>query len=153
MGRRPCQQPARRRVAFSFSRVPAGDDFLRSYGWASGYLNGKPDFDAIQAAVGLEHWFPQYKLASQEIHANAKPLYWNLAAGRQDKYLLVGPSNEGLAEAVHPIILSLNMVSAALVNECPGGRRALALKVLGSLAEQVGASLLESHERVERAKT
>jgi hypothetical protein len=119
-----------------------GDEFERPYGWAHGAVKGKPTFDAIQAAVELDHWHPRIKLASQETHAEAKPTYWNLSAGTQDKGLLVGSSPEGLAEALHPMMISLNMASASLVAQWPSDSRILHLKVLDELAGRGGEALL-----------
>lgn len=122
-----------------------GKEFTKEYGWAHGAVKGKPTFDAIQRAVNLEHWHPRYKLASQEAHAEAKATYWNLSAGPQSDFLLVGQSTEGLAEALHPMMLSLNMVTGALVELWPTDSRLLHVAVLVDLADMGGDALVREH--------
>ena len=104
-----------------------GVEFVGDHGWAHEYVNGRPSFFAIQEKVDRKHWFPKYKVASQEIHANAKPLHWNLAAGRQDNLLLVGQSDEGLADVLHPMMLSRNVISAILTKLTTQGKTLLTL--------------------------
>jgi len=123
-----------------------GKEFAKDYGWADGYVNGRPTFDAIQTAVNLQHWQPRYKLACQEIHAAAKPLYFNLSAGLQRDFLLVGPSDQGVPEALHPVLLSTKMVTACLVAEFPDVERTFCLFVLDSLANRAGEALIREFE-------
>lgn len=55
-----------------------GKDYGNNLGWASETLkNRDPKINHIEAAIGLEHMRPYYRLASHNVHANPKGIFLN----------------------------------------------------------------------------
>ena len=100
-----------------------GKEFLSSYGWASGFVNGKqkePSFWDIEEAVQFERLRPYYKLASATVHAGPKGAFWRLGMLPADgDGLLAGASNAGLDEAGRLTALSLGWACVPLIQLHP----------------------------------
>jgi hypothetical protein len=77
--------------------VRYGSDFRQNYAWARPALlrqnqNRKGDkigFDHLQAAVNVEHWTPDYRMASHAVHPSATFIQFNLGS-RQDVPVMLG---------------------------------------------------------------
>lgn len=120
--------------------------FKRDYGWAQtcfpNLTKRAVTLRDLEAAVQLDFWRPRYVLASQSVHPSAKGAYWNLAAGPMRNFMLVGPSDQGIPEALHGMFLSLNHVSACLVVEWGNLERLTHLEILRELESRAGEALL-----------
>ena len=90
-----------------------------SYGWAAEALKVvKPTFRDIEASISLDHLRPYYKMASYNVHASAKGLYFNLGLNNDDQTLLAGPSNLGFVDPCIFTALSIcQITSNLLLNE------------------------------------
>lgn len=76
-----------------------GQTFVHPYGWASKRLNHKkPTFKELQRAAGRASLSRYYKVASFNIHAGARSLFFNLSSMGDQDILVVGRSNAGLVE-------------------------------------------------------
>ncbi|MES0397959.1 MAG: DUF5677 domain-containing protein [Syntrophobacteria bacterium] len=114
-----------------------GKSYKNNYGWASSILQkDNPTFRDIEESVKLDYLRPFYKLASHNVHANPKGVYFKLGLypNSQD-ILLAGPSNTGLADPAHNMAISLTQITITLPsvtiivrqllpkNQCRGRRR------------------------------
>lgn len=94
-----------------------GKDFSGSYGWAAKKLNVKnPNFSTLEAAVGIDHLRPYYKMASHNVHANPKGINFRLGLSDGPKMFLSGPSNFGLSDPGQGVAISLGQVNVALLH-------------------------------------
>jgi hypothetical protein len=80
------------------------------YGWASEALqNPRPSFAQLEKAVGLDHWRPRYRWASQHTHGGYRPSHAMLAmAETAEQVHLVGQSNSGFTDPIQMTAISLN---------------------------------------------
>jgi len=124
-----------------------GKNFKNPYGWAEEFLNitnRRATFADIEKAVGLDHWRPYYKLASQNIHATAQTISFSLAVvPSNEDILLTGSSDSGLIDPAHSMSISLTQVTANLLSYSPNLDDAVYLKVIESLCEDIGEVLKE----------
>jgi len=128
-----------------------GKEFTNSYGWASKHLEiGDPKLAQIIEAAGIDHLQPYYKLASHNVHANPKGIFFKLGMIGERKTLLAGPSNAGLTDPGHGAAISLVQVSTTLITLNPTLDRLLALKIMDALLDKIGNAFLSAHEQLER---
>ena len=87
-----------------------------SYGWAAEALKiVKPTFRDIEESISLDHLRPYYKMASYNVHASSKGLYFNLGLNNDDNTLLAGPSNLGFVDPCIFTALSLYQITSNLL--------------------------------------
>lgn len=94
-----------------------GKEFLGSYGWAAKKLNVKnPNFYTLEAAVGIDHLRPYYRMASHNVHANSKGINFRLSLSDKTKIFLSGPSNYGLLYPGQGIAITLGEINSSLLH-------------------------------------
>ena len=131
-----------------------GPEFAKGdYGWARHHL-GKPKtptFKDIEGAVQIDHFRAHYRLASHNVHANPKGVFFKLGILAESQVLLAGPSNAGLADPGHGAALSLLRVTAALVGlqQPPTLDNNVVLLMMVQLGDEIGEAFGEAHERLE----
>lgn len=121
-----------------------GAEFGKPYGWAKKFLpKGRPTFFALEEDVGLDHWRPYYKWASQNIHANIKAIRYSsgLCEAVED-ILQVGPSNSGMTNPAHSTAISLFQLTCTTLFLSPNLDDIVAAKMLSALSDQVGDAFI-----------
>jgi NTP pyrophosphatase (non-canonical NTP hydrolase) len=74
-----------------------GNKYEDQYGWASLVIKNKPTFAEIEKTVGLNHLRPYYRMASHNVHANPRGVFFRLGLYPEiSDILLAGPSDAGL---------------------------------------------------------
>lgn len=123
-----------------------GSDFGKPYGWARKFLSkGRPTFFALEEDVGLDHWRPYYKWASQNIHANIKAIRYSLGLCESvEDILQVGPSNSGMTDPAYSTAISLVQLTYTTVSLSPNLDDFVAAKMLSELSDQVGEAFIGS---------
>ena len=126
-----------------------GQDMNNDYGWASPALNkAKPTLFDLEIALGLDHWRPRYRWASQYNHANYKPPMTLLGATEAtDEIVLIGPSNSGHIDPAQMTAYSLLNSTSALLMLTPNLDRLVIVRLLTSLANEIGEVFLETERR------
>ncbi|HST37380.1 MAG TPA: DUF5677 domain-containing protein [Allosphingosinicella sp.] len=122
-----------------------GERLKSDYDWATPSLgNGKATFDRIEKSVGLDHWRPRYRWASQHNHGGHRPGMNLLGACESEEPLfLVGPSNSGFVDPLHMSSVSLmQLFSTFLLNE-PNLDRIIIVDVVNSLVDELGPLAIE----------
>ena len=96
-----------------------GREYGGPYGWAASVLSN-PSFTDVEREVGLDHLRPFYRLASHNVHADPKGVFFKLGLfpGNED-LLLAGPSPAGLADPGHGAAISLGQVTTSLLTMRP----------------------------------
>lgn len=138
------------------------DNLASDYEWARPALDISPkrqvNFADIELAIGLDHWRPRYRWASQHTHAPYRPLQNSLGeAESQSPVFLVGPSNSGMVDPLQMTAISLTVADAAFFNLYPDLDRTIGLQVQLLAADEIGPLALglqnRSLERVRMPKT
>lgn len=136
-------------VAFEDAERRYGAAFKAQYGWAAEVLGiDRPTLSDIERSVHVDHLRAHYRMASHNVHANPKGVFFKLGLLKEIDFLLAGPSNAGLADPGHSTAISLLPVSAALGLVKPTLDSLVALGVLTKLADEVGRALMEAHCRL-----
>lgn len=115
-----------------------GKEFCEQYGWAYSILKKNPNFFDIEKESGLDHLRPYYKMASYNVHANAKGIKFKLGLTEElEKVLLSGPSNYGLADPAHGTTLSLLQITSALLTHKTNMDSLVVLKILFEYEKEI----------------
>lgn len=120
------------------------DDLSRDYEWARPALNVSPkrpvSFSDIELSVGLDHWRPRYRWASQHTHAPYRPLQNSLGEVEAlEPGFLVGPSNSGMVDPLQMTAHTLCVADAAFLLLYPDLDRTIGVKVQTLAAEEIGS--------------
>ncbi len=128
-----------------------GKSYKNSYGWASDVLGkDNPNFIDIEEKVNIDHLRPYYKMASHNVHANPKGVFFKLGLlDDTDNVLLAGPNNLGLTEPGHLMALSLgNITIHLLFANNPIVDTLVISRILLNLEQEVGEALLKAYESI-----
>ena len=93
-----------------------GNSFETTYGWAASVTcTGRPGMSHLEKGAGLTQWAPYHDLASSNIHADSRGMYFRLGLSpSQEDVILAGPSNMGLADPGHSTAISLCILTTIL---------------------------------------
>lgn len=131
-----------------------GKSYRNQYGWASFALKkDRPNFAEIEADVGLEHMRPYYKMASHNVHANPKGIFFKLGLMPEEDILLAGPSNIGLADPGHCAAVSLLQITTVLLTTKTNLDILVILNILKFLERQIGDEFLKAQADIEESTT
>jgi hypothetical protein len=141
-----------------------GEAFGGQHGWAAEHVGKKnkpnktehlsqkkkmrPTMADIQEAANIDHLSPYYKMASHNVHANPKGVFFKLGLVGESEVLLAGPSNAGLADPGHAAALSLMQISSVLMKQNPTVDNMVVVKVMQRLADEIGNALLAAHRKL-----
>jgi hypothetical protein len=85
--------------AYDAAILKYGKEFGSTYGWAVEYLGLKrPTFRDLEAVVQRSMMRPYYKLASDNVHAGTKGLFYRLGQLSDQSFIIAGASNFGFAD-------------------------------------------------------
>lgn len=130
-----------------------GDCYANNYGWAAKALGKKdPNFREIEQSIGLSHWRPHYKFASQSVHATPKGIFSTLGLyPSNQEVLLAGPSDTGFADPAHSAAISLLQITTSLLMLRPNIDRLCVCHILSKLAEEIGDTFLSIQKAQEES--
>jgi hypothetical protein len=128
-----------------------GPPYKSDYGWAAPVLQKeKPTFRDLEEEVELDHLRPFYKMASHNVHANPKGVFFKLGLYPESSdILLAGPSNTGLADPGHGAAISLGQITVALLTTRPNIDRLVICDILMRLEQEIGDRFLAVHKSLE----
>jgi hypothetical protein len=131
-----------------------GPDFGQPNGWAAGYLStGKKrriKFADIEREAKIDHLRAHYGMASHNVHANARGIFFKLGLFDESQVLLAGPSNSGLADPGHATAIALCQVSSCLVILDPTIDNFVQMKIMSGLCDEIGVDLMNAHTQLLR---
>ena len=123
-----------------------GKSFEKEYGWASSALGKEnPRFSDLEKDVELDHERPYYRLASHNVHANAKGIRFRLGSPPDSDVLVAGPSIFGLADPGDGAALALMRITMALVLTRPTLDTLALCQVLTALRQEVADLFQAAH--------
>jgi hypothetical protein len=122
-----------------------GKDIQNDYGWASEVIGKKsPNLLDLEEAVGLDHWRPRFKWASQHTHGGHRPFGSMLATTEAlSPVFAIGQSNSGMVDPLHMTAISLTHVTSSLLMSRPSIDSAVCSKVLVGLADDLGSAAMK----------
>lgn len=122
-----------------------GKEFNGDYGWAAAALNNKrPNFSDIESAISLDHYRPYYKLASHNVHANAKGLFVKLGLREDSRDILLADSSDyGLTEPGHSMALSLGILTVQVLTHNSTVDLFVISKMIKQLSDEIGDEFSE----------
>ncbi len=130
-----------------------GADFSSEYGWAAKELGvKKPNFADIERAVGLEKLRPYYRMASDNVHANARAIRFKLGLPNGNGMLLAGASDAGLADPGDGAAMSLFQLTSTLLTSKPNVDSLVTCAILADLQRQIGTEFLKAHKAHKKAR-
>lgn len=129
-----------------------GKSFAGDYGWAEGALKKKdPTFRDIECSVEMSHMRPFYKMASHNVHANPKGIFFKLCLHSKNSDVLpIGPSVFGLADPGHGTAISILQATTTLLTIEPNMDCLVVCDVLRRFANKAGEAFLKTHESFEK---
>jgi hypothetical protein len=134
-----------KRYAAALARY--GPQFKRPHGWAAAHLKkDNPKIADILEASKIDHLGPYYRMASHNVHANPKGVFFKLGLLKEIDILLAGPSDVGLADPGHAAALSLMQISTVLLQINPTIDNAITGNVMLDLVGEIGKRFEASHE-------
>lgn len=146
LGYEPLTEQELIKIQASYQRLidRFGNWYANNYGWAAQALNkAQPTFSDIEKAIGLEHWRPHYKFASDNVHANPKGTFYKLGLySNKQELLLAGPSDAGFTDPAHSAAISLLQITSSLLTLKPNIDRLSICYMLSTLAEEIGDTFL-----------
>jgi hypothetical protein len=126
-----------------------GGPFGTQYGWAAQQLkSSRPSFSDIERAVGIDHFRAHYRMASHNVHANPKGVFFKLGLLEESDLLLAGPSNAGLADPGHSAAISLVQASTPLGLLHPTLDNLTVLRSMVELENEIGRAFGEAHQQL-----
>ncbi|NNV55031.1 DUF5677 domain-containing protein [Limnovirga soli] len=127
-----------------------GKDFVKAYGWSSEYLlPGKRNFAGMEETVEFKHMRPFYKMANNYVHSGAKGFLFKLGTYRQNKVMLAGPSNYGLADPGQNTAYSLLHSTLALHGFEKYLEDAVFMKIAELMIEEIGNEFITTQKQIE----
>lgn len=124
-----------------------GIEFSNPYGWADKALRKKANFTLIEEDVGMDHWRPYYKWASQNIHSGPKTIANSLGNSFPQDFILVGPSELGMVDPADLLAISLSQITNIFLASAPNIDSAVAIKVIESLRDQIASIFLKCSKK------
>ncbi len=115
------------------------------------------DYEKCHSRLGYEpmhgneikaHLRAHYRMASHNVHANPKGVFYKLGLLHQSQLLLACPSNAGLADPGHCAALSLAQVSTVLGTLQPTLDNNVALHMIARLVSQLGDLFGQAHKHL-----
>jgi hypothetical protein len=146
LGYEPYDPKQEELIKKQFSELIAeyGEAFQGGYGWIAHLLGEGPNkrvtFGTLQKAAGMGFMRAHYQMASYNVHAGPKGVYFKL--GRLDnesKILLAGMSNAGLVEPAQNAAISLGKITLLVCNdpEGPAFDNNVFVKVVDRLSREI----------------
>ncbi len=127
-----------------------GREFREGYGWASERLGAKsPTFADIERAVHVDHLRPFYRMASHNVHANPKGVFFKLGLMNEQDILLTGPSNTGLADPGQNTAVSIVQATSSLATLDTTLDVVVALKLMLTLSAEGAESFVAVQKQLE----
>lgn len=127
------------------------DGFQSDYGWIPSSLLKDRTFRALEKLVDLDHLHPFYNLSTSSVHGGSKGFHrLGLMNNSQDKILLAGASNYGLADPLQNTAISLLQINTCLLNLEPDFENIMLVQVIQSYTGEIGIKAVSIQKQIEK---
>jgi hypothetical protein len=100
--------------------------------------------------AGIDHLRAHYRMASHNVHANPKGIYFKLGLLDEKAVLLAGPSNFGFADPGHSTSISLLQVTTSFCTIEPSLDTLVSLNILEIMVNEIGDLFIEIQSKLEQ---
>jgi hypothetical protein len=126
-------------------------DFKKDWGWIPSNILANKNFRALEEAVNLDHLQPFFRLSSAAVHGLSRGFFsLGLTADSQDKLLLSGPTNYGLADPLQNTALSLHQVTVCLLTLQPDYESLMESSVMDTLVNEIMTKAVDIQKTIEK---
>jgi len=135
--------------AYTAALTEFGKDFCTQYGWAAYHLKiRKPTFADLEAAIGRAAMRSHYKMASYNVHASPKGIFFKLGLLEHSSGFLAGASNFGFADPGQNTANTLVQVTALLFGSRFRFNDLIRLQVLADLRDEAARAFERADRRL-----
>ncbi len=134
-------------------RREIGFELKSDLDWASDFIGAKKGritlFD-LESDVGLDHWRPRYRWASQHNHAAYRPSdrLLGMSEAKADMHL-IGPSNSGLSDPIQMVAISLQSLVTTSLLTISNVDRIVHVKTVALLVDKLLTLAIEPDQQTE----
>lgn len=152
LGYRPISVAERKRIEADFAEVVGrfGQSFKEPFGWAAERVKGKPTFKSLQEEAGRASMTSYYKLASYNVHAGARAMFYRLSDMADSGLLIAGRSNAGLMEPGQNTAFTLVQITCALISTPSNIERVVEVKSLLVIRDAIPKALARADRKLRR---
>ena len=127
------------------------DRFQDDYGWIPSSILSDRNHRALAKHIKLDKLHPFYNLSCDSVHGGSKGFYrLGLMDTYQDKVLLVGPSNYGLADPMQNTAISLLQITICLLNLEPDCESIIQIQVMNNYVNEIGPKAAKIQKEIEK---
>ena len=131
-----------------------GKNFGAEYGWAAHHLNAKEKehvtFARLEEEAGNAMMRSPYKMASYNVHASPKGVYFKLGSLKGSPVLLAGMSNAGLTEPAQNAAVSLAEITWLVIGDSSIFEDVIAAKIVALLEAEIPVAFSKADKRLQR---
>lgn len=131
-----------------------GKEFGQEYGWAAHHLQitgkGRVTFARLEEEAGAARMRSPYKMASYNVHASPKGVYFKLGSFDGSPSLLAGATNAGLTEPAQHAAVSLAEITLLSIGDTAVFDDIVAGKIVGRLETQTLEELSKADKKLRR---
>lgn len=121
------------------------------YGWIPTSILNDRNFRTLEANVRIDRLRPYYNLSARAVHGGSGGFYrLGLMNVFQNKILLAGPSNYGLADPLQNAAISLLHVSANLLTLEPDFESLIQLQIMNNYIEKISPIAVQVQKALEK---
>lgn len=134
--------------------IKYSDRFQDDYGWIPSSILSNRNFRALEGHVKLDKLHPLYNLSCDSVHGGAKGFYrLGLMDDYQNKILLAGASNYGLADPLQNTAISLLHITICLLNLEPDFESIIQMQVMDNYISEIGIKAVSIQKQIEKEES
>jgi len=127
------------------------DNFQEEYGWIPRSILADRNFKALEKIVRLDRLRPFYNLSCDAVHGGPKGFFrLGLMDIYQNKILLAGASNYGLADPIQNTAISLFQITVCLLNLEPEFEDLIKMYVMDSYVNEIKEKAVNIQKEIEK---
>jgi hypothetical protein len=153
LGNSPIGKREQREIDEDFAQAIAkyGAEFGHPYGWAAKRLSKKkPTFKDLQEEAGRAGMNAYYKLASFNVHAGARTMFFRLSNLWRNDVIIAGRSNAGLTEPAQHTAYSLLQITTLLIGNSKNLDRILEIQTFIKIRDAIPPAFMRADRKLRR---
>jgi Family of unknown function (DUF5677) len=156
LGFKPMSKKQNAKIRTDYAKVLQrfGKKFGEEHGWAAHHLKVKDKeritFARLEQEVGDAMMRSPFKMASYNVHASPKGVYFKLGNLKGSPVLLAGPSNAGLIEPAQNAALSLAEITLLLIGDSSFFDDMITSKIVARLAADIPLEFAKADRKLRR---
>ena len=156
LGFRPLSQAQSKKVRKDYAKIIQrfGKPFGGENGWAAYHLKARAKervtFLRLEEEAGDAMMRSPYKMASYNVHASPKGVYFKLGNLRESSVLLAGMSNAGLIEPAQHAAVSLSEITLLMIGESAVFDDLVASKIIAQLVAKIPLEFAKADRKLHR---